>query len=295
MEIQQIRYFLAAARELNFTRAAMRCNVTQPSLTRAIRILEVELGGDLFRRERNLTHLTDLGNRMLPLMQQCIDNADHAMRLARAVRSSAVVSLHLGLRDGIPLEPFVPHLTELASAFPEFDFRIERGPAAELEARLKAGNLEMLLGPMPQDDWDRFEHWRLYRCDFGLVFRADHPLARWAQITAESLQGCCLLHRSDCNVAASLKNHLDQVGVRLKPALEFARDDDLIAYLASSRSVAILPNATHLRAPLVRRSPVGPDFGFDMLATTVSGRQRGPALNLFLTQLRAADWRSTAA
>ena len=52
MEMHQVRYFLAVARTLNFTRAAEECNVAQPSLTRAIRQLEEELGGDLFRRDR---------------------------------------------------------------------------------------------------------------------------------------------------------------------------------------------------------------------------------------------------
>ena len=52
MEMHQVRYFLAVARTLNFSRAAEECNVTQPSLTRAIRQLEDELGGDLFCRER---------------------------------------------------------------------------------------------------------------------------------------------------------------------------------------------------------------------------------------------------
>ena len=53
MEMHQVRYFLAVAEELNFTRAAEQCNVTQPSLSRAIKLLEEELGGQLFYRERN--------------------------------------------------------------------------------------------------------------------------------------------------------------------------------------------------------------------------------------------------
>ena len=59
MEMHQVRYFLAVARVLNFTRAAEECHVAQPSLTRAIRQLEGELGGDLFRRERPHAQLTE--------------------------------------------------------------------------------------------------------------------------------------------------------------------------------------------------------------------------------------------
>src|SRR5438552_2930921 len=58
MKMHQVRYFLAVARTLNFTRAAEQCNVFQPALTRAIQQLEDELSGKLLRRERNLSHLT---------------------------------------------------------------------------------------------------------------------------------------------------------------------------------------------------------------------------------------------
>ena len=64
MEMHQVRYFLAAVGELNFTKAADKCNVSQPSLTRAIKQLEGELGGDLFRRERPQAQLTELGHRI---------------------------------------------------------------------------------------------------------------------------------------------------------------------------------------------------------------------------------------
>ena len=53
MEMHQIRYFLCVAKTLNFTHAADECHVAQPSLSRAVKKLEEELGGDLFRRERS--------------------------------------------------------------------------------------------------------------------------------------------------------------------------------------------------------------------------------------------------
>lgn len=76
MEMHQVRYFLAVARTLNFTRAADECNVSQPSLTRAIDQLEAELGGDLFRRERP-TQFTELG-------RACIPCSGSAMKLPSA-------------------------------------------------------------------------------------------------------------------------------------------------------------------------------------------------------------------
>ena len=132
MEMQQLRYFLAVARALSFTRAAALCNVSQPSLTRAIGLLETELGGDLFRRERNLTHLTDLGKRMLPLLTQAIENADQAARLARSVGTGKAVTLRLALPEGVSIEPFVPHLVELPKAFPLLDIQIIRGTLDDL-------------------------------------------------------------------------------------------------------------------------------------------------------------------
>ena len=51
MEMHQVRYYLAVANELNFSRAAEKCNVSQPSLSRAIQLLEAEFGGQLFRRD----------------------------------------------------------------------------------------------------------------------------------------------------------------------------------------------------------------------------------------------------
>ena len=61
MEMHQIRYFLALSEELNFTRAAERCNVAQPSLTRAVKMLEEELGVRLFTRNTHHVSLTEPG------------------------------------------------------------------------------------------------------------------------------------------------------------------------------------------------------------------------------------------
>ncbi len=80
MEMHQVRYFLAAAKHLNFTKAAQECNVSAPSLIRAIKLLELEFGGPLFNRERSRTHLTELGRIALPHLEQVLQEQHDAKR-----------------------------------------------------------------------------------------------------------------------------------------------------------------------------------------------------------------------
>jgi len=85
--MQQVQYFVALCEELNFSRAARRCGVTQPSLTIAINRLERELGGALFHRKPSIA-LTEFGHVLRPYLDEIVRNADHARELARTLMLS---------------------------------------------------------------------------------------------------------------------------------------------------------------------------------------------------------------
>src|SRR5439155_3211599 len=137
MEMHQVRYFLAAAVELNFTKAAEKCNVSQPSLTRAIKQLEGELGGDLFRRERPQAQLTELGERMRPLLKQCYESALGARSLASSIKSGDVGSLRLALSHTVGLDLLMPQLQELGQVFAQLELKLLRGTPAQVLEFLK--------------------------------------------------------------------------------------------------------------------------------------------------------------
>jgi hypothetical protein len=80
METNQVRYFLALCEEQNFTRAAKRCGVSQPSVSNAIRRLEEELGGDLFHRTKNGARLSPRGVVIRPYLNQINECAEGARR-----------------------------------------------------------------------------------------------------------------------------------------------------------------------------------------------------------------------
>jgi DNA-binding transcriptional LysR family regulator len=88
LQVQHIRYFLALVDELNFTRAARRSGVSQPSLTGCIRRLEAELGGQLFTRKPKVS-VTPLGRAMAPYLGRVARDVEDAVRAARSFRRDA--------------------------------------------------------------------------------------------------------------------------------------------------------------------------------------------------------------
>ena len=133
MKIRQVTYFLALCEEQSFTRAARRCGITQPSLTRAIQLLEQEIGGRLFERNNSSIRLTELGTLVHPdfvRISHSMDNIDRtaASLLASNPESSGQTAmegftraLSIGmatisiLAAGMPLHP-KPQATVLAPA-----------------------------------------------------------------------------------------------------------------------------------------------------------------------------------
>jgi len=85
MQLQKIKYFLVLREELNFTRAAQRCGVSQPTLTGCIKRLEAELGGQLFARRRKIS-VTHLGRAIAPYFERIVQDAQDALNAAHALR-----------------------------------------------------------------------------------------------------------------------------------------------------------------------------------------------------------------
>src|SRR5215472_15224097 len=107
MQMHQIRYFLALCEERNFTRAARRCGVSQPSLTNAIIGLERVLGGALFQR-KPLIALTALGHAVQPYLDRIAQNAEHAREAAQALADVSSANSEPAAREGLAGSPLCP-------------------------------------------------------------------------------------------------------------------------------------------------------------------------------------------
>jgi DNA-binding transcriptional LysR family regulator len=105
MELRHLRYFVAVAEELHFRRAAERLNISQPPLSQQIRLLELELGTELFERTNKRVALTQTGRLFLPEARAAITQAEWAAEVARKAERGELGELRIGFFPSAPLVP----------------------------------------------------------------------------------------------------------------------------------------------------------------------------------------------
>ena len=290
MEMQQVRYFLAVARLLNFTRAAEECNVTQPALTRAIKQLEDELGGDLIRREGRHSHLTDLGQRMLPLLQQCHDSALTAKRLADKVTKGEVGGLALAVSRSLDLDQVLGFLAEIERCFPGLRLKLRRGTGAEIAEMLKTGEVDLAIAGPIGERWDRLETWPIFTESFDLVVGVDHPLAMSNALLPDCnpLRGLRFLVHANPDPAEFEPERLASAGLCAENAHEVDTDHDLEALVKAAFGAAILPAST-MKDPRARHFAVPAlDWNRTIAIYSVAGRHRTREAAALLMLVRSA-------
>ena len=290
MEMHQVRYFLAVARVLNFTRAADECNVTQPSLTRAIKQLEAELGGDLFRRERPAAQLTELGQRMHPLLKQCFEAATGARQLASSFKSGEVGALRIALTHSVDLSLLIPHLDQIKRLFNRLEFRFLRGNSREVGEFLKKGEAELGIAAEIDEEWDRLDIWPLFTEGFQLVMNRQRPLADRDHIEFEDLRAEQLLSRNYCEHAERLSTSLRSHGIDVDHSHEVSSERDLIELLEADIGIAVIPDTASIPQTLKRSAVDGLDARRTVHLYGVAGRERTAVASAVMRMLRGADW-----
>lgn len=289
MEMHQIRYFLAVSRTLNFTRAAEECNVAQPSLTRAIKQLEAELGGDLFRRERP-AGLTELGTRMQPLLKQCYEAAVGARSLASSFKGGKIGTLRIAIADAVDIALLIPHLDQLKRMFSTLEFKLLRGNSKEIGEYLKKGEAELGIAVEVDRDWDRLDSWPLFTESFQLVVNRCHPLADRGRVEVAALKQQQLLSRGYCEYAERLSAALRAGDVDVDGNHDVSCEHDLIKLLEADIGIAIMPRSASTPDTLRRAEVEGLDVKRTVQLYGVAGRERTAVGSAVMKMLRSADW-----
>jgi DNA-binding transcriptional LysR family regulator len=290
MEMHQIRYFLALSETLNFTKAAERCKVAQPSLTRAIRFLEIELGGELLRRERTLSHLTELGERIAPLMRRCYEATLAAKAVAQSLERGKAAPLSVAVSQSISIASLTRILSELSRAFTGLQLKLLRGSGPEIIACLKSGEADLAIAGPLGETWERLDALALYDEPIDLFVSGKHRLATRKAAEFKDLASETLVINTGSEMADKIADCLKETAAGTARSLHVASLDDLLTLVKANLGVAIIPLGIGSLAGL-SLVPLG---GLELVRTvsiySVAGRRRGTACATLFNMLRAADW-----
>lgn len=177
MELRHLRYFIALAGSLNFTRAAERLHVTQSTLSHQIRQLEDELGTPLFDRVGKRVALTEAGDEFLHHSMRALREIDLGLGALRRNSSDVVGELHIGATHSFNLG-FIPDcIAEFQLRHPLVKVVVEELSADQVAARLRQGSLDLGIAYRPSAPGGlQFEP--LYNEEMVLIVASGHALAR---------------------------------------------------------------------------------------------------------------------
>ena len=290
MEMHQIRYFLKAGETLNFTRAAEQCGVSVPSLSRGIRQLEEELGGQLFRRERHLTHLTDLGRLMLEHFSVMSSAADAAKREAKDYTRLTGSRLKLGIFASIGADVLTGYLATLRKQAPELELHIWEANCEELDGALLGGEVDIALTSSPGLD-ERIRMMPLFREAFYVSFAPGHRFSQMNAVPLRELEGEDYIKRLHCEFPSNLARlgvakPYDAVKIRYVGE----REDWIQALVRAGLGCAVMPENLPLLPGLEMRPLIEPEVFRQISLATVAGRRHSPAVAAAVAAAQHYRW-----
>ena len=290
MEMHQIRYFLAVCETLNFTRAAERCNVTQPALTRAVQKLEEELGGLLFRRERHLTHLTDLGRLMLPQLEQIWKQTEAARTTAKSFLKLDDAPLNVGVMCTIGPLRGMSFVTDFWRMNRGVELTLREGVPSRLGELLREGEIDVAVMAQAEPFDPRFDVQPLYRERFVVAFPPGHRLANQNGIRMNDVDGESYLVRVNCEYLDHLREVRESLGVQLRHAYRSEREDWIQTMVMAGMGICFIPEHSVLMSGLPTRPLVDPEVSREVSVVTVAGRRFSPAVATFVRAIKAYQW-----
>jgi len=251
MELRHLRYFIAVAEQLNFTRAAASLHTAQPSLSQQIRDLEDELGTPLLKRSRRHVELTPAGRVFLDEARLVLAQTQRAVRLARQAAAGAESSFSIGFVPAAEVRIFPQVLPMMRAQYPGLELSFHSLTTAEqtqalLDRHIDVGFLRPPLGH-PQLSGEVVMSERLV-----VVLPANHPLAAQERIAPAALADSQFIHINPHQAGQVLHGRIQDWLQRHQLVGQVCQEVHnvltLLSLVSMGNGLALLPDyAEHLR------------------------------------------------
>ncbi|GLQ07736.1 LysR family transcriptional regulator [Sneathiella chinensis] len=285
MDLYQLRYFLAVVETGNFSRAAERAFVSQPTLSAGIKKLETELGSPLFNRGARSVTLTDTGNRFLPRARTIIYECNAALQEARGKPSAR--RLRLGVHRFVPGNHLAPLLEDFKKAHPDIQIALKEGTAEQLQALLDENRIDVAL-TLPAPDGPRTGFERLFSTRCVLLLPLTHPLLSRPYVGLQDLNRLDFVHRSHCPTAAEVTRTFAKKGVNPNIVYRTDENNKALSYVAAGVGLCMAPDI--LYHPGVTQRPVEGITISRSVGLVTPATQRNELVESFRLFATSHDW-----
>lgn len=263
MDFRQFRYFITAAEELHFARAAEKLGIAQPALSQQIGTLERQLGARLFLRAKRRVELTEIGNVFLEEAKAAVEQADKALRVARSMARGEAGRIDIGLVGSAMYEPlFSRRLNAYRTAHPDVQIALhEMAIPKQIDALLARHiDIAIIRDPIPATLLLDTEHFPLSTQQLMAVLPQAHPLASGTGIHLRDLENDAFIAFDDLpgvGIGQALIDLCQAAGFMPKVTQKVSEVATLISLVAAGFGVGLVAEiVAHLRLPGVCYLPL---------------------------------------
>ena len=298
MEPHQARYFLGMQRPQFHACRAKRCNVSQPSLTRAIQLLEKEFGGYLFDRKRSSIELTDFGKLVRPYLEDFWRTASAAKQIAKEYSAKVPKELNLAIMCTIAPKQLLQMLSRFRTNHPEVRMQLTDGEPQLLEEKLINLQIEAAIYCRPghREPDPRLNYLPLFKEQMMIILPEGHRLSKQRSIRIRDLAGEQYVQRAFCEFGEMIdfRDMVDKVseadGGRCEAVYKSDRDDWVLGMVASGFGFGFLPRYSIIHYGIIARPLVDPEYWRNIHLVTVRDKPQSHIVGALVHEAMRTEW-----
>ena len=254
MTLTELRYIVTLAQSQHFGKAAEQCNVSQPTLSIAVKKLEGELGVNLFERSKSNVRPTPIGQQIIHQSQRVLEEASAIKDIAKSGSNQLSTPLHIGAIFTIGPYLFPYFISPLQKTAPDMHLVIEEGYTSSLRKRLKSGEVDVILVSLPFSEPDIVVQ-PLYEEAFVVLLPKDHVLASQTALKKSDLdnenilmmgEGHCFREQVTEILPNINQNRSSKASIRTMT--EGSSLETLCHMVSSGLGITVLPNSAAIGA-----------------------------------------------
>ncbi|MFT5709184.1 MAG: LysR family cys regulon transcriptional activator, partial [Oceanospirillaceae bacterium] len=189
MKLQQLRYILEVAKhDLNVSATALSLYTSQPGISKQIRLLEDELGVDVFARSgKHLTRITPAGEAILEIAGEILQRVDSIKKVSQEFcderkGSLSIATTHTQARYALPLA-----ITQFIKRYPDVSLHMQQGTPMQISEMAASGKVDFAIATEALSHFSDLIMMPCYRWNRSVVVPKDHPLAQVSELTLQEI------------------------------------------------------------------------------------------------------------